>query len=135
PLSLDVKSMAFLPIQRRGKIAAGLVVTSHKPEYFTQARQEVVYEYGSLLSLAFDDQDFYALEQLAFLIFPSIESQHEQESRFPFHLRIEQLRERLEDEQKVDQPLAQEQLMLLALQELEHDLIALRKRSHPARDS
>lgn len=134
PFPQDVKSLILLPLQRRGRIAGCFLVSSHTPGYFeTRARQQIVHEYGILISFAFLDQDFYDPQQIQLANFPSFAEQREQEARYPFRLGVEELRDRFEEAAGRDsQTLVpnQEQLEILALQELEQRLITWRKHRH-----
>ncbi|MGH2506632.1 MAG: hypothetical protein ACRDHZ_04320 [Ktedonobacteraceae bacterium] len=124
PFPQEIKSLALIPLQRRGKTAGIFVATSHKEDYFNSARQKVVYEYALLLSFAFREQDFYPLEQVTLAVFPHLPAQQLQEAQLPFRMRAEHIREQFEEEHAPDQ----EQLEILALQQLEQVLIEERKR-------
>ena len=122
PFPTEVKSLALLPIQRRGRFAGCFLVSSQESEYFSKAHCQVVYEYGVLMALAFRDQDFYPMQTIKLAVLPSFAMQHEQEAHYPFRLRVEHLRKRLGSETASPN---QEQLETLALQELEQHLIDL----------
>lgn len=124
PFPAEVKSLALLPIQRRGKIAGTLLVSSEENNYFTQATKLVLYEYVTLLALAFRDSDFYSMQQLKFDIFPSLAQQQEQEAFTPYRRRVEILRRLLGSSDALSP--SQEQLEILALQELENHLLQWR---------
>lgn len=115
----EVKSLLSLPVQRRGKVAACLLVSSHKLSYWNRERALVAFEYGLLLGLAFRDQDFYAKEQICLGQCPPALVQQQQELRFPFRQRVLELRG--------EHRLNFEQLEILALQGLERDLLRSEK--------
>lgn len=91
-----VRSVAVLPIQRRGKIAGSVVLSSSIPGYFENtARQHIVHEYcGLLLSFAFHDADFHDPGCCAFANFPHLASQQAEEAKHPFQHTVFQLRSR-----------------------------------------
>jgi hypothetical protein len=53
------QSAAAAPIQRAGRCAGSLLVLSHHASFFTQARMTVLQHYIYLLTLAFQEQEFY----------------------------------------------------------------------------
>lgn len=133
PFPPDVKSLALCPIQRRGRFAGCFLVAGQQSEYFTKERTKTVHEYGVLMALAFRDQDFFGLEQFKLTNFPAFSVQQNLENAMPFRHRVENLRDRLEREpEKQTASPNQQQLELLALQELEQELIALRQQRIPS---
>jgi hypothetical protein len=122
PFPSEIKSLAIIPVQRRSKFAGCFLVSSRENEYFTKPHRQVVYEYGILMELAFRDQDFYSSSSLKLATLPPLDTQREQEARYPFRRRVERLRKQLGSEPGMASP-NQEQLETLALQELEQQLI------------
>lgn len=111
----QVRSAAAQAIQRRGKVSGCLVVTSHKPDYFTKPRLGIFAEFATLAMLALDEAQFYAPDQIALSLFPSIERQQERENQYSF-------RERMRDLRRVHSTINQRELETLTLQDLEAEL-------------
>ncbi len=55
-----LRSAAAHPIQRAGRCAGSLLVLSASPSFFTQARMVLLQNYIHLLTLAFQEHEFYA---------------------------------------------------------------------------
>lgn len=66
-----MNSAAAYPLQKGGRVAGGLLILSTQKQYFSSARQALIQSYAHLLSLAFRDNEFYPLENIALQIMPS----------------------------------------------------------------
>jgi GAF domain-containing protein len=66
-----MNSAAAYPLQKGGRVAGALLILSTQKQYFSSARQALIQSYAQLLSLAFHDHEFYALEDIALRIMPS----------------------------------------------------------------
>ncbi|TMB82823.1 MAG: GAF domain-containing protein [Chloroflexi bacterium] len=66
-----MNSAAAYPLQKGGRVAGGLLILSTQKQYFSPARQALIQSYAHLLNLAFRDNEFYPLEDIALQIMPS----------------------------------------------------------------
>ncbi|TMC21390.1 MAG: GAF domain-containing protein [Chloroflexi bacterium] len=66
-----MNSAAAYPLQKGGRVAGGLLILSTQKHYFSPARQALIQSYAHLLNLAFRDNEFYPLEDIALQIMPS----------------------------------------------------------------
>ncbi len=57
----EVSATAY-PIQRAGTVAGSFVVSSTQPDYFLPFRVKLIEQYSELLSLAFEQEEFYPLD-------------------------------------------------------------------------
>ncbi len=64
-------SVMAYPLLLYGKMGGCLLVFSTQQNYFTRVRFELVRKYSYLLTLAFREHDFYALEDIELQIMPS----------------------------------------------------------------
>ncbi len=62
----NAKSIAAWPIQRQGKVASVLIISSCYPHFFSALRVKVIVEYVRLLTLAFHESDFLECRTLRF---------------------------------------------------------------------
>src|SRR5205807_7875044 len=67
----EMDSAAAYPLQKGGRVAGGLLILSTQKQYFSPARQALIQSYAHLLNLAFRDNEFYPLEDIALQIMPS----------------------------------------------------------------
>jgi len=65
------RSAAAYPIQRAGRCAGSLLVISSHASFFTQARLALLQHYIHLLTLAFQEQDFFAPADMALQPMPT----------------------------------------------------------------
>ena len=63
-------SAAAHPIRFEGRIAGCLLASSTQPKYFSQQRLNLLTTFSDLISLAFDDSDFYASGQIELRAMP-----------------------------------------------------------------
>ncbi len=71
-------SAAAYPIQRAGAIAGSFVVSSRQPDYFVSFRAKLIEQYSELLSLAFEQEEFYPLDIINLYEMPLYTLQQEQ---------------------------------------------------------
>jgi hypothetical protein len=115
---VEVKCLLAIPIQRRGRLAGWFLVSASKPSYWNEQRALVTYEYSLFLGLAFADQDFYKREQFSLGVYPSAAIQQQQQARYPYGKRLMEL-------WKKNRSMQTEKLEVLAVQELEEDLLRM----------
>ena len=70
-------SAAAYPIQRAGAVAGSFVVSSTQPDYFLPFRVKLIEQYSELLSLAFDQEEFYPLDIINLYEMPMYTAQRE----------------------------------------------------------
>jgi hypothetical protein len=127
PFPKTVKSLALLPIQQKARLAGCCLVSSSVPAYFNAERCKILYELGITLTFAFDQEDFYAVNQLALANFPEFSSQLAREGQYPFRVRRQKLRDHFD---KMGLHPDQKQLERLAIQQLEGELITSQQEQH-----
>jgi transcriptional regulator with XRE-family HTH domain len=64
-------SAAAHPIRFEGKIAGCLLASSTQPSYFSQPRLNLLSTFSDLISLAFDNEDFYPPQMIELRVMPS----------------------------------------------------------------
>lgn len=132
PFPPEVQSLAICPIQRRGLFAGSLLVSSHVRDYFSKERCQVIKRYSALVALSFQDRDFYPRRLLQLDNFPTLRSQQDLEAVYPFRLRVEQIRERLNTASLNDHHGEQEVLELSKLtKQLNEKLVTFSQRQAP----
>ncbi len=82
-------SAAAYPIQRAGMVAGSFVVSSRQPDYFVPFRLKLIEQYSELLSLVFEQEEFYPLHSINLSQMPLYSSQKEYLSSL--HLRAMKL--------------------------------------------
>ncbi|GAC1374763.1 MAG: hypothetical protein PVS3B1_28620 [Ktedonobacteraceae bacterium] len=70
------RSAAAYPIQRAGRCAGSLLVLSSRASFFTHARLTLIQQYVHLLTLAFQEREFYAQAEVALELMPTESAQH-----------------------------------------------------------
>ncbi|GHO52534.1 GAF domain-containing protein [Ktedonobacter robiniae] len=80
------KSAAAYPIYRESKVAGCFLVSSAVPNYFLPSRLKLIEQYAELLSLVFDYEEFYPLEQISLQIMPH--SSDQEKVLFNFRQRV-----------------------------------------------
>jgi transcriptional regulator with XRE-family HTH domain len=68
-------SAAAHPIRFEGRIAGCLRASSTQPKYFSQERLNLLATFSDLISLAFDDKDFYPASAIELRVMPKLEIQ------------------------------------------------------------
>ncbi len=113
------QSSVAWPLQRAGKIAGCLLVSSVLANYFTPSHLTAIEVYANALSLSFGDEEFYELHRIGLHEIPVLSRQQEYTSMA--HLRERTARLRREREYT----LSEVQAEALALQEMEAELLTL----------
>jgi transcriptional regulator with XRE-family HTH domain len=116
---LHEKSAVAWPLQRAGKLAGCLLISSTQVNYFTPAHLSYIEIYANALALSFGDEEFYELHRIALHEMPVLSRQQEYTS-------IAQLRDRvagLRREQAYS--LSEAQAEVLGLQQMEVELLTL----------
>ncbi|HJT59054.1 MAG TPA: helix-turn-helix transcriptional regulator [Ktedonobacteraceae bacterium] len=112
------KSAAAWPLQRAGKLAGCLLVSSAQINYFTPLRLSSIEIYANTLALSFRDEEFYDLRQIALHEMPLL-SQQEASTIFA------QLRERIASLRRERAfQISEAEAECLALQQIEAELLA-----------
>lgn len=86
------QSVAAYPLLRRGRLAGGMRVASTQAHFFTSERLALVEQYANLAALAFGDEEFYRLRQIALSELPPLELQQQEESFVHFREQVLLLR-------------------------------------------
>lgn len=68
-------SVAAYPIERANRVAGCLLIASTQAEFFSPTRLMLLRHYANLLSLAFEQEEFYASEDLDLQIMPKLDAQ------------------------------------------------------------
>jgi len=113
------QSAVAWPLQRAGKLAGCLLVSSAQMNFFTPVHLTYIEIYANTLSLSFGDEEFYELHRIALHEMPVLSRQQEYTS-------IAQLRDRvarLRREQAYS--LSEAQAEVLGLQQMEAELLTL----------
>lgn len=115
-ISGDERSAAAYPIQRGGYVAGTFLVSSPRPDFFTQRLQYLLQIYTYLLSLAFETQMFYAPERLRLGPMPTEQIQHDYIAGF---------QQRVMSMLQYDRSLSRLQAEAAVWQQIEEELLAL----------
>lgn len=75
PQRFPLRSAAAAPIQRAGRCAGSMLVLSPHAAFFTQARMVVLQHYMHLLTLAFQEQEFYDQASIDLQLMPAENAQ------------------------------------------------------------
>jgi GAF domain-containing protein len=70
-----IMSAAALPLHRDGHVAGCLLVVSTQPNFFLPSRFALIEQYGHLLVVAFNDDEFYERQQIDLQFVPSLREQ------------------------------------------------------------
>jgi transcriptional regulator with XRE-family HTH domain len=111
---------AVAPILRASCVAGCLLVSCVRPDFFSPARSRLIQEYGDLLALAFEPQDFYELQMIDLQTMPPPAVQ---EDYFKgFYRRVTSL---MRESSHAEHPLKVTQAEQLVWQQLEEELLQL----------
>ena len=114
------KSSAVFPIAQSDRVAGCLSISSTQPNYFSQARLDLIKSYADLLVLAFEHHEFFDLQDIELRIMPSTPVQ--QERIATFQQRVTRLMIRTA---QGSQPMTRPKAELRTWQELEEELIQI----------
>jgi hypothetical protein len=120
------KSAAIYPILYAGRIAGVLLVSSAAPNYFqSQIRIQLVQNYADLVALAFEPDEFYALEDIALCIMPSPKEQEKYFANFR-----QRVTETMLHAANNNQPVSNMQADMIVWQRLEEELLSIATTNH-----
>lgn len=109
-------SLAVCPIQRAGNVAGCLRLSSTQGDYFSRERVRLIQKYAYLAVEAFDDSDYYPLQEIELRLMP--EARAQEPFLHGFNKRVEEILARGEITNW-------EQAVQITLDAIESDLIAL----------
>lgn len=113
-----VESALACPLLRSDTTPGCLYLASTLPDFFPLPLQDVIQAYADLLVIAFDPDEFYALSDLAFGVFPSHHVQQRYLAQFQ-----ERVKRRMIEALHQGQVLTRPQAELQVWQELEEELL------------
>lgn len=85
---LEMGAAAY-PIYRESKVAGCLLVSSAISDYFTPYRQKLMEQYAELLSLVFEPDEFYPVEQIDLRVMPK--GKEQEKALLQFRSRVEKI--------------------------------------------
>jgi GAF domain-containing protein len=112
------RSIAAVPLLRSGRVAGSLTLSCVSPDSFTDARLSLLEQYALLVSVAFDDADFYAPQDIELRVMAPYADQQAQFATF--RQRVNQLLAKAAERQ---QPLTLAQAELIVRQQLAEELV------------
>jgi len=116
---LHEKSAVAWPLQRAGKLAGCLLVSSAQVNYFTPLRLSFIEIYANTLALSFCDEEFYELQRIALHEMPVLSRQQEYTSIAQLRDRVARLR------REQEYSLSETEAEVLGLQQMEAELLIL----------
>jgi transcriptional regulator with XRE-family HTH domain len=116
-LSAHEKSAVAWPLQREGKVAGCLLVSSTQVNYFTQAHLNLIEVCANMLALSFRDEEFYELHRIALHEMPLLSEKCQYTSVTQFRDRVLRLR------REQGYRLSELEAEALALQQMEAELL------------
>jgi hypothetical protein len=124
-------SAAAHPVRFEGRIAGCLHVSSTQPRYFSQERLNLLATFSDLISLAFDDKDFYPASAIELRVMPKPEAQRPVLAKFR-----QRVTAKLQHVAHKQLQLSNAQIEMQVWQEIEAELLSnsLEETSHTAQD-
>jgi hypothetical protein len=119
------QSAVAWPLQRAGRLAGCLLVSSAQANSFTPTELSAIEVYANTLALSFDDEEFYELHRIALHEIPVLSRQQEYTSMAHLPERVAGLR------REHGYSLSEAQAEVLALQQMEAELLLLSSQSEP----
>jgi hypothetical protein len=119
-------SAAAHPIRFEGRIAGCLLASSTQPRYFSQQRLNLLTIFSDLISLAFDNDDFYPASSIELRVMPKPEIQRPILANFR-----QRVTAKFQQAMFQHQNLSNAQIELLAWQELENELLTYHENMDP----
>lgn len=119
-------SAAAYPIRFEGRIAGCLLASSTQSKYFSQERLNLLATFSDLISLAFDDKDFYPASSIELRVMPKIEIQRPILANFRQRMTAKFQQAALQPQQ-----LSNAQIEMQVWQELEAELFTIAQREAP----
>jgi hypothetical protein len=112
------ESIAAIPLLRSSRIAGCLTLSCTSPDYFTDARLSLLEQYALLVTLAFDDAQFYAPQDIELRVMAPYTDQQAQFATF--RRRVNQL---LNEAAEAQQTLTLAQAELIVRQQFADELM------------
>ena len=113
-------SAAAHPIRFEGRIAGCLLASSTQPKYFSQERLNLLATFSDLISLAFDEKDFYPASMIELRVIPKPEIQRPILANFR-----QRLTAKFQQAAQQSQQLSNAQIEMAVWQEIEAELLAI----------
>jgi hypothetical protein len=113
-------SAAAHPIRFEGRIAGCLLASSTQPKYFSQERLNILATFSDLISLAFDDEDFYPASAIELRVMPKLEIQRPILTNFR-----QRMTTKFQQAAQQPQQLTNAQIEMQVWQEIEAELLSI----------
>lgn len=113
-------SAAAHPIRFEGRIAGCLLASSTQPKYFSQERLNILATFSDLISLAFDDEDFYPASAIELRVMPKLEIQRPILANFR-----QRMTTKFQQAAQQPQQLTNAQIEMQVWQEIEAELLSI----------
>lgn len=113
-------SAAAHPIRFEGRIAGCLLASSTQPKYFSQERLNLLATFSDLISLAFDEKDFYPASMIELRVIPKPEIQRPILANFR-----QRLTAKFQQAAQQSQQLSNAQIEMAVWQEIEAELLSI----------
>ncbi len=113
-------SAAAHPIRFEGRIAGCLLASSTQPKYFSQERLNLLATFSDLISLAFDEKDFYPASMIELRVIPKPEIQRPILANFR-----QRLTAKFQQAAQQSQQLSNSQIEMEVWQEIEAELLSI----------
>jgi hypothetical protein len=125
-------SAAAHPIRFEGRIAGCLLASSTQPRYFSQERLNLLATFSDLISLAFDEKDFYPASAIELRVMPKPEIQRPIIADFR-----QRMTAKFQQAAHQSLQLSNAQIEIQVWQEIEAELLSnsLQEASHTVQDS
>jgi len=121
-------SAAAHPIRFEGRIAGCLLASSTQPKYFSQERLNLLATFSDLLSLAFDEKDFYPTSIIELRMMPKLEIQRPILANFR-----QRMTAKFQQVAQESQQLSNAQIEMQVWQEIEAELLSISLQEAPDR--
>lgn len=119
-------SAAAHPIRFEGRIAGCLLASSTQPKYFSQERLNLLATFSDLISLAFDEKDFYPASMIELRVIPKPEIQRPILANFR-----QRLTAKFQQAAQQSQQLSNAQIEMAVWQEIEAELLSISLQEAP----
>jgi transcriptional regulator with XRE-family HTH domain len=116
-------SAAAHPIRFEGRIAGCLLASSTQAKYFSQERLNLLATFSDLISLAFDEKDFYPANIIELRVMPKLEAQRPILAKFR-----QRMTAKLQQAAQQAYQLSNAQIEMQVWQEIESELLSIAQR-------
>lgn len=113
-------SAAAHPISFEGRIAGCLLASSAQPKYFSQERLNLLATFSDLISLAFEEKDFYPASAIELRVMPKPEIQRPILAKFR-----QRMTAKFQQAARQPQQLSNAQIEMQVWQEIEAELLSI----------